>query len=151
MVIFQGVVGMGCLFANLLYVLGIVVFPTVSKIFSKMSSNSKIAILRNISEKMPNGPHLAILQHHVVELKSNQRSSLDSAVAVPPPYMYDVVILDITPEDLSRIAYELQSEPLAETSVSSIFPVQGILYGPNHRMFVPPGCFKASKSHQCEF
>jgi hypothetical protein len=65
--------------------------------FKKMSSNSKIAILRNISEKIPNGPDLAILQHHIFELMSNQRSSLDSAMPVPPPYIYDVVILDITP------------------------------------------------------
>ncbi len=115
------------------------------------SPNSKIAALRKFSEQMPNGPDLAILQHHIVELMSEQRSHLDSAVPMLSPNVYDVLITDITPEDLNRIADELQSTALTETSVNPIFPVQGILYGPNHRIFVPLIVSKRSKTINVNF
>jgi hypothetical protein len=116
-----------------------------------LSLSSKIAALRNISEQMPNGPDLAILQHHIVELMSEQRSHLDSAVPVLPPNAYDVLITDITSEDLNRIAYELQSIALTETTTNPIFPVHGIIYGPNHRIFVPLVVSKRSKTINVNF
>lgn len=104
---------------------------------NKMSPGSKVAALRKISEQMPKGPELATLQGHIVDLMSEQRSSLDFAVPVVPPNKYDVLILDITPEDLNQIGEELESLPLSETSASPTFPVRGILFGQSHRMFVP--------------
>jgi hypothetical protein len=39
---------------------------------------------------MPNGPELAVLQRHIMNLMSEQRSSLDFAVPIVAPNLYDV-------------------------------------------------------------
>jgi hypothetical protein len=121
------------------------------KEIKKMSPSSKVAALRKISEQMPNGPELAILQSHIVNLMSEQRSSLDFAVPIVPPNKYDVLILDITPEDLSRIGEELGSQALSVASVSPTFPVRGILFGLSHRMFVPLIVSKREKAINVNF
>jgi nucleoside-diphosphate-sugar epimerase len=47
---------------------------------NKMTPNSQVSALRKISEQMPNGPEFAHLQRHILNLMSEQRSSLDFAV-----------------------------------------------------------------------
>ena len=117
----------------------------------KMTPNGKVSALRKISEQMPNGPELAVLQRHIVDLMSNLRSSLDFAAPLVPPNLYDVLILDITASDLTRIGEELGSIPLSEASALPSFPVRGILFGQSQRMFVPLIVSKRSKSMHVNF
>jgi hypothetical protein len=118
---------------------------------NKMTPNSKVSALRKISEQMPNGPELAVLQRHIVNLMSEQRSSLDFAAPIVAPNLYDVLILDITSADLNKIGEELESIPLSETSVTPSFPVKGILFGQAQRMFLPLIVSKRSKSINVNF
>ena len=104
---------------------------------NKMSPNSKIAALRKISDQIPNSADLVILQTYIVNLMSDQRSSFDFAVPIPPPNAYDVLIQDINPTTLSVIGEELGVISLSQTSATPNFPVRGILFGQCQRAFVP--------------
>jgi len=118
---------------------------------NKMTPNSKVSALRKISEEMPNGPKLAVLQRYIVNLMSEQRSSLDFAAPIVAPNLYDVLILDITSSDLNKIGEELESISLSEAQVVPSFPVKGILFGQGQRMFVPLIVSKRSKSINVNF
>lgn len=97
-----------------------------------------MASLKRISEQMPNGPELAILLRHIVDLLGEQRSSLDFAASLMAPNEYDVFILDVVlTEDLSRIGAELNSTPLSPALGQPSFAVRGILFGQGQRIFVP--------------
>lgn len=117
----------------------------------KMSPNRKLTALREISEQMANSNELAVLQRHIVNLMSEQRSSLDFAVPAAPPQAYDVLILDITPADLTAIGDELGSIALSEATATPTFPVQGILFGIGQRMFVSLIVSKRRKSINVNF
>lgn len=118
---------------------------------NKMTPNSKVSALRRISEQMSDGPELAVLQRYIVNMMSEQRSNLDFAVPIVTPKMYDVLILDITSSDLTKIGEELESIPLSDTLVNPSFPVKGMLFGQGQRMFVPLIVSKRSKSINVNF
>jgi hypothetical protein len=103
----------------------------------KLSFSHKVAALRKLSEQMSSGPALSRLQRYIVALMTEEQGILDLAEPVIPPNAYDVVVTDITPEDLSRIGAILGCTPLAVTSATPSFPVQGILFGMSFRIFVP--------------
>lgn len=54
-----------------------------------------------------------------------------------PAQAFDVLITDIKASDLSVIGSELGVRRLASVPADGTFPVSGIIYGPNHRVFVP--------------
>jgi hypothetical protein len=117
-----------------------------SEEIAKLSPHSKINALRKISEDMEPGEHLKALQTYIVQLMSEQLSGpLEFATEVPRPEKYDVLITDIKPRDLIIIGDELGYTPLTVATTEPVFPVQGILYGPSMRMFVPLIVQKRSK------
>jgi hypothetical protein len=122
-----------------------------SEAIDKMSPGSKLKALREISEQMPNGADLSVLQRHIVNLMSEQRSSLEFAVPTFAPNMYDVLVTDIKPSDLTKIGEELGSIALSETEDIPNFPVQGILFGPGQRVFIPLIVKKRTKSIKVNF
>lgn len=54
-----------------------------------------------------------------------------------PPSCYDVLISDINNEDLDNVAKELGLQQYSDTVEPAVFPVDGKIYGDNHRLFVP--------------
>lgn len=90
------------------------------------------------SEQMHNGKDLAMLQNYIVELMEEQcaNSILEFAAPIVAPNAYDVVITDISTRDLLRITDE-PNAPALSPSTSAAFPVNGILYRPGVRIFVP--------------
>lgn len=118
---------------------------------NKMTPSSKVSALRKISEQMPVGPELVVLQRHIVNLMCEQRSSLDFAAPTVAPHLYDVFFLDITSGDLNKIGEELESTPSSEARVTPSFPVRGILFGEAQRIFVPLIVSRRSKSINVNF
>lgn len=121
------------------------------EMIEKMSPNSKLSTLREVSEGMPNGADLAVLQRHIVKVMSEQRSSFDFATLSIAPEAYDVLISDITPGDLTKIGEELESTALSETEAEPAFPVMGIVFGNGQRIFVPLIVAKRGKSINVNF
>lgn len=121
------------------------------EMIEKMSLNSKLSTLREVSEGMPNGADLAVLQRHIVKVMSEQRSSFDFATLSIAPEAYDVLISDITPGDLTKIGEELESTALSETEAEPAFPVMGIVFGNGQRIFVPLIVAKRGKSINVNF
>jgi hypothetical protein len=63
---------------------------------------------------------------------------LEPAVERPSPSEFDVLISDIKDADFQSVAQELQCPArLTPVQLDATFPVQGLLYGPSHRIIVP--------------
>jgi hypothetical protein len=58
---------------------------------------------------------------------------------------YDVLITDISDTDLSRLGSELGIMRLSQATSDILFPVTGVVYGRNSRLFVPLVVEKRSK------
>jgi len=61
---------------------------------------------------------------------------VDAAPNVIPPSQYDVLLTDICEEHLKYVCSELGQEYLSVRENKAEFPLSGLLYGSNHRLFV---------------
>ena len=58
-------------------------------------------------------------------------------VNTPPPEAYDILISDISEEDITQLGEELQTFNLSDAVTEGTFPIAGTFYGENLRLFVP--------------
>lgn len=106
---------------------------------SKLSPSKQIDELRKYSENLPSGETLTALQAILVEMMEEERSyvSLEPKKLFVPDE-YDVLLNDINDADLDKIGNKLGVQRLSPYSGSAPeFPIEGIIYGPGLRCFVP--------------
>ena len=102
---------------------------------NKMNSNSQIKMLLDlVSEKK--GNDLSILQLHILKLLK-QSSHLDFAKPKATPHTYDNYTTDITQSELDQVGHELNIKSLTHATIAPVFPIKGIMYGYNARVFIP--------------
>ncbi len=102
----------------------------------QMSPGSKLTRLSAIAAELEDRNEIAIVQRFISSEFDKVRTPLDENSFVTPPDVYDVLLMDIKPEDFFKISRRLGVEPLSiPTSVPS-FPAHGIIYGSCHRLFI---------------
>ncbi|MDX1904529.1 MAG: hypothetical protein SFU27_10260 [Thermonemataceae bacterium] len=69
--------------------------------------------------------------------KEREGNPLERALPYILPNEYDVLITDINDNDLESVGRELNVARLSSAEGEGSFPVRGIMYGGNVRMFVP--------------
>jgi hypothetical protein len=73
----------------------------------------------------------------MMKVEQNRGSPLEPVELTIPPYEYDVLIPDVDEEGMRRISGVLGVVNLSNAIAEPQFPVQGIVYGLNSRIFVP--------------
>ena len=105
-----------------------------------MSPGKRIEALRSMSASWPVGEGLTKLQaiiHKMMEEERRRGHPLEPMQMTIRPSEYDVVITDISESEIQNIGTILGVEHLSVASDSYEFPVNGIMYGQNLRIFVP--------------
>ena len=73
----------------------------------------------------------------MMEEERNRGYPLESLQLTISPSEYDVLITDISEGDIQKIGEILRVQHLSPASADPVFPVDGIIYGQNLRIFVP--------------
>ena len=104
----------------------------------KMSPGKRIENLRSLAASWPVGENLTNLQDMICNMMEEQRTCpLEPLHMTIPPNEYDVHITDITEGDMLKIGEILGVVNLSSVCDPPVFPIKGIMYGQNVRVFVP--------------
>ena len=104
----------------------------------KMSPGKRIEHLRSLAASWPVGEDLTNLQDIICNILEKQRTCpLEPLHMTIPPNEYDVLIPDISEGDMLQIGEILGVVNLSPVCDPPVFPIRGIMYGHNVRIFVP--------------
>lgn len=95
-----------------------------------------VALLRKKRTEVAKGEFASVDEILLPLLELERAMPLDPENYIPPS-CYDVLITDIDDNDLRNVAKELGLEQYSDTGEPAVFPVDGKIYGRNHRLFVP--------------
>ena len=109
-----------------------------AKDYLKLSPSKRIEWLREYSLQLASGEALKGVQKLLFDLETVERQYTPMEPRqLTNPLEFDVLITDITEADFARIGDELGVSRLSATDAVGNFPVNGIVYGSSHRVFVP--------------
>ena len=106
----------------------------------ELSVSERIDELRKIALGLENGKSLSILQSKIVLMMQAERrydTHLESTNPTIRPEDFNVFITDINDEDLINISTDFGRSYLSSPLEQYVFPVDGVLYGSNLRIFFP--------------
>ena len=118
-------------------------------LLAKLNVSERIDELRKIALGLENGKSLSILQSKIVLMMQAERKygiPLESTNPAIRPGDFNVVITDINDEDLIKISTDFGRSYLGSSPEQYVFPVDGVLYGSNLRIFFPFTVEKLGKS-----
>ena len=103
-----------------------------------MSPGKRIEKLRSLAASWPVGENLTNLHEVICKMMEEERSNtLEPMQMTIPPNKYDVLITDITDGEMLKIGEILGVANLSPVCDPPLFPIDGIMYGQNVRIFVP--------------
>ena len=106
----------------------------------ELSPSKRIEALRTLAASWPVGENLTNLQAIICKMMEEERNRgypLEPMQLTISPSEYDVLITDISEGDMHKIGEVLRVLHLSTASADPVFPVDGIMYGQNLRIFVP--------------
>ena len=119
-----------------------------------LSPTKRIEALRSVAASLPVGKNLTYLQKIIRNLMEEERSSgypMEPRQLTIAPSEYDVVITDISEGDIKEIGEILSVAHLSPVIGKPMFPVDGIMFGQNLRIFVPLIAMKKTISINVNF